>query len=155
MLRANLYSTTLYQLSAAREFMRDQIKNPLLGSLLSGHNDKMAEKKALHKFIAFLDFFLSLYTWSFSLMFIFRRWKKINLWNTAHFLCQTNNPLCAGVDSITQLLSCVPRLKKLHLKMLWWCSVSERILSVQDTASLLNIFLAVCEEVNGISQHLI
>ena len=67
--------------------------------------------------MAFLDFLLSFYTWFFSLMFIFRTWKKINLWNTAHFLCQTNNPLCAGVDSITQLLSCVPHLKKLHLKM--------------------------------------
>ena len=112
-------------------------------------------KNALQKVLAFLDFFLSFYTWFFSLMFIFRKWKKINLSNTAHFLCQTNNPLCEGVDSITQLLSCVPRLKKLHLKMLWWCSVSERILSMQDTASLLNIFLAVCEEVHGISQHLI
>ena len=59
---------------------------------------------------------LSFYTWFFSLILIFRRWKKINLWNTAHFLCQTNNPLCAGVDSITQLLSCVPRLKNCTLK---------------------------------------
>ena len=67
----------------------------------------------------------------------------------------TKNPLCEGVDSITQLLSCVPRLKKLHLIMLWWCSVCERILSVQETASLLNIFLAVCEGVHRISQHLI
>ena len=65
------------------------------------------------------------------------------------------HPLCAGVDSITQLLSCVPHLKRLHLKMLWWCSVCERILSVQDKASLLNIFLEVCEEVHRISQHLI
>ena len=112
-------------------------------------------KNALHKFMAFLDFLLSFYTWFFSLMFIFRGWKKINLWNTAHFLCQTNNPLCEGVDSITQHLSCVPRLKKLHLKMLWWCSVCERILSVQDTASLLIILVAVCEEVHRISQHLI
>ena len=112
-------------------------------------------KNVLHKILAFLDFFLSFYAWFFSLVFVFRRWKKIHLWNTAHFLHQTKNPLREGVDSITQLLSCVPRLKKLHLKMLWWCSVSERILSVQDTASLLNIFLAVCEEVNGISQHLI
>ena len=32
--------------------------------------------------------------------------------------------------------------------MLWWCSVCERILSVQETASLLNIFLAVCEYPN-------
>ena len=113
-------------------------------------------KNVLPKILAFLDFFLSFYTCRFfSLMFILRRWKKINLWNTAHFLCQTKNPLRAGVDSITQLLSCVPRLKKLHLIMLWWCSFSERILSMQDTASLLNIFLAVCEEVHGISQHLI
>ena len=58
-------------------------------------------KHALHKFLAFLDFLLSFYTWFFSLMFIFRTWKKINLWNTAHFLCQTNNPLCEGGNSIT------------------------------------------------------
>ena len=106
-------------------------------------------KNVLHKFLAFWDFLLSFYTWFFSLMFIFRTWKKINLWNTAHFLCQTNNPLCAGVDSITQLLSCVPRLKKLHLKMLWWCSVCERIPSVQETASLLkeypNIVFNYCD----------
>ena len=106
-------------------------------------------KKVLHKFIAFLDFLLSFYTWFFSLMLIFRGWKKINLGNTAHFLCQTNNPLCEGVDSITQLLSCVPRLKKLHLKMLWWCSVCERIPSVQETASLLkeypNILFNYCD----------
>ena len=113
-------------------------------------------KNVLPKILAFLDFFLSFYTCRFfSLVFIFRRWKKIHFWNTAHFLHQTKNPLCEGVDSITQLLSCVPRLKKLHLVILWWCSVSERILSVQDTASLLNIFLAVCEDVHGISQHLI
>ena len=147
---ANLYSTTLHQLSTAREFIRDQIKNHWAANLT-----RWQRKKALHKFLAILDFFLSFYTWFFFLMFIFRRWKKIYLWNTAHFLCQTNNPLCEGVDSITQLLSCVPRLKKLQLKMLWWCSVGERILSVQETASLLNIFLAVCEDVHGISQHLI
>ena len=76
----------------------------------------------------------------------FKKMEKDYLWNTAHFLCQTNNPLCEGVDSITQLLSCVPRLKKLHLKMLWWCSVCERILSVQETASLLNIFLQIVKK---------
>ena len=152
---ANLYSTTLHQLSAAREFIRDQIKTTNWEVYWAATLKRWLRKHALHKFLAFLDFLLSFYTWFFSLMFIFRTWKKINLWNTAHFLCQTNNPLCAGVDSITQLLSCVPRLKKLHLKMLWWCSVCERILSVQDTASLLIIFLADCEEVLRISQHLI
>ena len=30
--------------------------------------------------------------------------------------------------------------------MLWWCSVCERILLVQETASLLNIFLQIVKK---------
>ena len=51
---------------------------------MSGQPDKMAEKKCAAQFFSFFRLFLSFYTWFFSLMFIFRRWKKINLWNTAH-----------------------------------------------------------------------
>ena len=116
---------------------------------MSGQPDKMAEKKGAPQVFSFLRLFpVFLYMVSFSNVH-FKTMKKDYLWNTAHFLCQTNNPLCAGVDSITQLLSCVPRLKKLHLKMLWWCSVCERIPSVQETASLLkeypNIVFNYCD----------
>ena len=44
----------------------------------------MAGKKCAAQFFSFFRLFLSFYTWFFSLMFIFRTWKKINLWNTAH-----------------------------------------------------------------------
>ena len=47
--------------------MRDQIKNPLLESLLSGHNDKMAEKKcAPTGFCFFRRFVVFLYMVFFS-----------------------------------------------------------------------------------------
>ena len=76
----------------------------------------MAEKKCAPQVYSFFRLFVVfLYMVLFSNSH-FQKMEKINLWNTAHFLCQTNNPLCAGVDSITHLLSCVPRLKKLHLK---------------------------------------
>ena len=39
--------------------MRDQIKNPLLGGLLSGHNDKMAEKKCAPKGFCFFRRFVA------------------------------------------------------------------------------------------------
>ena len=51
---------------------------------MSGQPDKMAEKKCAAQFFSFFRLFLSFYTRFFSLMFIFRTWKKINLRNTAH-----------------------------------------------------------------------
>ena len=65
-------------------FIRDQSKTTNWGVYWAANLTRWLGKNVLHNFLAFLDFLLSFYTWFFSLMFIFRTWKKINLWNTAH-----------------------------------------------------------------------